>query len=93
MVEIESLMGEKYFLLKHIYSRCIWFDGEYFLEDSIDQLAEDANISKRTLCRLLKMLENDGFIKKSKINGKKYQLPIDVQNKCNQLFLFLDNLK
>lgn len=93
MVEIESLMNEKYFLLKHIYSRCICSKGEYLLEDTIDQMVIDTKIRKRTLCRLLKTLEAEGFISKSCNKSRKYQILKEKYELYNKLFTLIQDLK
>jgi len=92
MSQFESLMNDKYILLKHIYMNCIWSKGEYLLQDTIDQMVIDTGISKRKICSLLKELESDKFICKSKVLTKKYQISVSMYEQCNNFFNFINSI-
>ena len=90
---LELLMNEKYFLLKHINSKCTLINNEHFFDDTIDQIVEDTQISKRTVCRLLKSMETDGLIAKSKKNGRKYCIPNEVFESFETLLSLIEDTK
>ena len=90
MTNLELLMNEKYFLLKHINAKCILINDEYLFNDTIDQIVTDTQIPKRTVCRLLKSMEAEGLIIKSKKNGKKYCIPTELFQSFERLFIFLE---
>ena len=86
MDDLESLMNEKYFLLKHIYSRCQYLNDEFILYDTFKQLGPDTKISIRSLTRYMKELEKDGFLVKSKQRLKKFIIPEEKKILLEKLF-------
>jgi len=93
MTNLKILMNEKYEILKCIYFSCVDTNGEYLYDDKIDQIISDTKISKRTVCRLLKSLEKEGILVKSKFNRKKYCIPNDIKQTFDSLIQIIESKK
>ena len=72
MDNYEKLMNDKYFVLKCINSHCFEKNDELLMMETLDDIVQETKITKRTLCRIIKELENDGFVYRSKKVHQKY---------------------